>query len=66
MVFKKFYVFISDFLGELSANELLFLIIHLLKTVFQLFAGFRELKIRKFCSFRLFSYSIPNLREILN
>ncbi len=52
--------------GELYANELLFLIIHLLKTVFQLSTGFKSIKIRKFCSFRPLSYNVPNLREILN
>ena len=52
--------------GELYANELLFLILHLLKTVFQLSTGFKSIKIRKFCCFRPLSYNVPNLREILN
>jgi len=52
--------------GELYANELLFLIIHLLKTVFQLSTGFKSIKIRKICCFRPLSYNIPNLKEILN
>ncbi len=52
--------------GGLAVNMLLFVIKHLLKTAFQLLAGFRKLKIRKFCNFRPFIYNIENLKEILN
>lgn len=43
--------------GELSLNALLLAIIYLLKTVFQLSAGFQKLKPGKFCDYCNFCYN---------